>query len=126
MKRIVGMLLIAILLLPLLLLHVSVGESQDTTVRVRLSTGDADTVSVSLSGKYSVGGTAVTGGTVTASLKNGTITVKHSSKGTLKTAADSVRLVRVGTSADTVLTFQNAKHGERVYYGDFVFYNEKH
>ena len=124
MKRIVGMLLIAILLLPLLLLHVSVGESQDTTVRVRLSTGDADTVSVSLSGKYSVGGTAVTGGTVTASLKNGTITVKHSSKGTLKTAADSVRLVRVGTSADTVLTFQNAKHGERVYYGDFVFYND--
>ena len=40
MKRIVGMLLIAILLLPLLLLHVSVGESQDTTVRVRLSTGE--------------------------------------------------------------------------------------
>ena len=124
MKRIVCMLLIATLLLSGLALHVGAGESQESVVRVRLSTGDAESVSVTLSGTYSVDGTTVTGGTVTASIKDGTITLRHSSAGKLKTTTTSARLVRVGTDAETKLTFQNAKHGKRVYYGDFVFYND--
>ena len=124
MKRIVCMLLIAALLLPVQLLHVSAGETADTVVRVRLSTGDAVSVSVTLSGKYAVDGKTVTGGTVTASIKDGTITLSHSSAGTLKTTTSSARLARVGTDAGTTLTFQNAKHGKRVYYGDFVFHND--
>lgn len=124
MKRLIGILLIAALLLPMLALHVSTGESQETTVRVRLSTGDATSLRVTLSGKYSVDGKTVSGGTVTASIKDGTITLKHSSAGTLKSTTTSARLVRVGTGDDTVLTYENPKHGTRVYYGDFVFYND--
>ena len=61
MKRLIGILLIAALLLPMLALHVSTGESQETTVRVRLSTGDATSLRVTLSGKYSVDGKTVSG-----------------------------------------------------------------
>lgn len=124
MRRTVCLLLIACLLLPLALLHVSTGETKPVTVRVRLSTADADSVSVSLSGKYSVDGKTVTGGTVTATIADGTVSVKHSSAGALGASKTSVRLVREGTDADTTITFQNAKHGKRVYYGDFVFYND--
>ena len=122
MKRLLC-LLTALLLLPLPL-QASLGAEDETTVRVLLSTGEASSVSVSLSGKYAVGDKTVTGGTVTASIENGVITVKHSSAGTLKTTDTVTRLRRIGTDASTTLTFQNAKHGKRVYYGDFVFYND--
>ncbi len=125
MKRIISGLLVALLLLPLCLLHISSGDAEETIVRVLLSTDAANTVIVKLSGQYAVDDKTVTGGTVTASIKDGKITLKHSSAGTLKTTTKSARLVRVGTSADTTLTFQNAKHGKRVYYGDFVFYNDE-
>ena len=122
MKRILCLLL-CLLLLPLAV-QTSEGAENDVTVRVLLSTGDADTVTVRLSGKYAVGSKTVTGGTVTAKLANGTITVSHSTAGVLKTTDTVTRLRRVGTDAGTKLTFDNAKHGTRVYYGDFVFYND--
>ncbi len=124
MKRIITALFAALLLLPLCALRFSTGEAEETIVRVRLSTDDASTVSVTLSGQYAVDDKTVTGGTVTASIKNGTITLKHSSAGTLKSSSTSVRLARIGTDDGTTITFQNAKHGKRVYFGDFVFYND--
>ena len=116
-------LMLAILLLPFSL-HASAGAADETTVRVLLSTDEASSVSVTLSGKYAVGDQSVTDGTVTASIENGVITVSHSSAGVLKTTDTVTRLRRVGTDASTILTFRNAKHGKRTYYGDFVFYND--
>jgi peptidoglycan hydrolase-like amidase/uncharacterized protein YraI len=122
MKRMLCLLL-CILMLPIAIATATAAE-EETTVRVLLSTNGADTLAVRLSGEYSVGGKKLVGGTVTAKIKNGMITVSHSSEGTLKTSDTSVRLQRVGTEASTILTFDNAKHGTRKYYGDFVFYND--
>lgn len=119
---------LACLLLCLLLLPVTFRSTKaaadEIVVRVLLSSGGADTVSVRLSGSYAVDGKTVTGGTVTAKLSGGKITVSHSEAGTLKTSDGDIRLERVGTDASTTLTFDNAKHGTRVYYGDFVFHND--
>ncbi len=122
MKRLLSLMLVILLLLPAL--PASKSAADETTVRVLLSTDASSTVSVTLSGKYAVGDKTVTGGTVTASIENGVITVRHSSAGVLKTTDTVTRLKRVGTDASTILTFQNAKHGKRSYYGDFVFYND--
>ncbi|MBR0507653.1 MAG: SH3 domain-containing protein [Clostridia bacterium] len=122
MKRMLCLLL-CLLLFPLAVQTAADGET-DVTVRVLLSSGGADTVTVKLSGKYAVGDRSVTGGTVTASIADGVITVSHSTAGVLKTTDTVTRLRRVGTDAETKLTFDNAKHGTRVYYGDFVFYND--
>ena len=119
MRRIISILLV-LLLLPLCAGRISAGEAEETIVRVRLSTDGADSVTVTLSGQYEVDGKVVTGGTVTASMQNGTITLRHSSAGKLKSSTTSIRLVRVGTDDETTLTFQNAKHGKRTYFGDFV------
>lgn len=116
-------LLLCLLLFPLAVRTAAEGEDE-TIVRVLLSSDGADTVTVRLSGKYAVGDQTVTGGTVTASIANGTITVSHSTAGVLKTTDTVTRLRRVGTDAGTKLTFDNARHGTRVYYGDFVFYND--
>ena len=124
MRRIISILLV-LLLLPLCAGRISAGEAEETIVRVRLSTDGADSVTVTLSGQYEVDGKVVTGGTVTASMQNGTITLRHSSAGKLKSSTTSIRLVRVGTDDETTLTFQNAKHGKRTYFGDFVFYNDE-
>ena len=115
-------LLLCILTLPVAFR--SARAEEETTVRVLLSTNGADTLTVRLSGKYAVGSRTVTGGTVTAKIKDGTITLSHSSAGILKTTDTVTRLRRVGTDASTILTFDNAKHGTRKYYGDFVFYND--
>ncbi len=122
MKRI-ACLLLCLLLLPIAFRTAEAAEDE-IIVRVLLSSGGADTVTVRLSGEYAVDGKSVTGGTVTAKLSNGKITVSHSALGTLKTSDGDVRLARVGTDASTLLTFDNAKHGTRVYYGDFVFHND--
>ena len=122
MKRLLCLLL-ACMLLPLAA-QAKAETVNDTIVRVLLSSGDADSVSVALTGKYAVNGKTLNGGTVTATLKNGRITVVHSSAGKLATSAESVRLERKGTGSNTLLTFRNAKHGKRVYFGDFVFYND--
>lgn len=121
MKRMLCLLL-CILMLPIAFR--SARAEEETTVRVLLSTNGADTLTVRLSGKYAVGSRTVTGGTVTAKIKDGTITLSHSSAGVLKTTDTVTRLRRVGTDASTILTFDNAKHGTRKYYGDFVFYND--
>ena len=116
------------LLLCLFMLPVAVRQAEatedETIVRVLLSTNEASAVTVKLAGKYAVGSKTVSGGTVTAKIKSGTITVSHSSAGVLKTSDTSVRLERVGTDDATILTFDNPKHGTRKYYGDFVFYND--
>ena len=116
------------LLLCLCMLPVSIRSSsateEETIVRVLLSTNGADTLTVQLVGKYAVGGKKISGGTVTAAIDNGKITVSHSSAGVLQTSSASVRLTRVGTSAATVLQFNNPRHGKLTYYGDFVFYND--
>ena len=122
MKRLFCLVL-CLLLLPIAATSAGADENEQT-VRVLLSSGEASTLSVKLTGKYAVDGKNVTGGTVTATLADGKITVSHSSAGVLKQSGSSVRIVRVGTDASTVLTFANAKHGTRVYYGDFVFYND--
>ena len=94
------------LLLCLCMLPVSIRSSsateEETIVRVLLSTNGADTLTVQLVGKYAVGGKKISGGTVTAAIDNGKITVSHSSAGVLQTSPASVRLTRVGTSAATV------------------------
>lgn len=123
MKKLISLLL-CLLLLPIAVGRVTSAETEETVVRVLLSTGNADTVTVKLSGTYAVDGKNVTGGTVTAKIANSKITLSHSSAGTLKTTGTSAALKRVGTSASTTLTFDNAKHGTRTYYGDFVFYND--
>lgn len=102
----------------------SVEADDEVIVRVLLSTNGADTLTVQLSGKYAVGDKTVTGGTVTAKMSSGTITVSHSTAGVLKTTDTVTRLRRVGTDANTILTFDNPKHGTKKYYGDFVFYND--
>ena len=122
MKRLLCMLLV-LMLLPIAF-RATAAEETETTVRVRLSTGDADSVSLKLSGKYSMGSKTVSGGTVTAEIRDGKITVSHSSAGTLQSTTSSLRLSRVGTDAATKVTYDNPKHGTRVYYGDFVFYND--
>ncbi len=116
-------LLLCLLLLPIALPVVSADDA-DTVVRVLLSTNGADTLKVTLSGQYAVGDKTVTGGTVTAKISDGKITVSHSSAGTLASTKTSATLRRAGTDANTILTFDNAKHGTRKYYGDFVFYND--
>ena len=122
MKRVLCLVL-CLFMLPIAIRQASAAEDE-TIVRVLLSTNGADTLTVKLSGKYAVGSKTVNGGTVTAKIKNGTITVSHSSAGTLKSSNTSVKLERVGTDAATILTFDNPKHGTRKYYGDFVFYND--
>ncbi|MBQ6234440.1 MAG: SH3 domain-containing protein [Clostridia bacterium] len=122
MKRMLCLLL-CLLMLPIAIRPAKAAEDE-TIVRVLLSTNEASAVTVKLSGKYAVGSKTVNGGTVTAKLKNGKITVSHSSAGVLKTSDTSVRLERVGTDDATILTFDNPKHGTRKYYGDFVFYND--
>ncbi len=126
MKRTLCFLLCLLLCLPILPIALRSTEAaeEETVVRVLLSSGGADTVSVKLAGKYAVGDKTVTGGTVTAKIKDGKITVSHSSAGTLKSSTGDIRLKRVGTDASTTLTFDNAKHGTRVYYGDFVFHSD--
>ena len=115
--------LLCLLLLPIAFAPASADET-GTVVRVLLSSGGADQVSLRLSGAYAVGEKTVTGGTVTAQLKDGTITVSHSSAGVLTTTKTSARLNRIGTDASVKATYDNPKHGTRVYYGDFVFYND--
>lgn len=122
MKRLLCLLL-CLCLLPIAIRSASAAE-EETTVRVLLSTNGADTLTVQLTGKYAVDGKKISGGTVTATIDNGKITVSHSSAGVLQTSGSSVRLKRVGTSATTVLKFDNPKHGALTYYGDFVFYND--
>lgn len=122
MKRMLCMLLV-LMLLPIAFRATSADETE-TTVRVRLSTGDADSLSLKLSGQYAMDDKTVSGGTVTAKIKNGKITVSHSSAGTLQSTTSSLRLSRVGSDAATKVTYDNPKHGTRVYYGDFVFYND--
>ena len=85
MKRLLCMLL-CLLLLPIAPASVE-AEETEPTVRVLLSTGEASTLSVKLSGKYAVDGTTVNGGTVTAKLADGKITLSHSTAGTLKSRA---------------------------------------
>ena len=116
-------LLLCLVLLPFVTRSAAAAEDE-TVVRVLLSTNEADTVKVKLAGKYTVDGKEITGGTVTAKMDDGTITVSHSSAGVLQTSEKTVRLARVGTSESTLLTFTNAKHGKLSYYGDFVFYND--
>ena len=123
MKRLVCLLLFLLMLVPVTVGTASAAEDE-TIVRVLLTTNGADTLTVKLSGKYAVGSKTVTGGTVTAKISNGTITITHSSAGVLKTTDTVTRLKRVGTDDDTILTFNNPKHGTRKYYGDFVFYND--
>ena len=122
MKRMLCMLL-CLLLLPIALTAAG-AENEETIVRVLLSSNAASTLTVRLTGEYAVGAKTVQDGTVTAVLENGTITVSHSKEGVLASTETSARLTRVGTDASTVLTFDNYKHGTRVYYGDFVFYND--
>lgn len=122
MKRLLCMFL-CLLLLPVAV-RVSTAEETETIVRVLLSGGGADSVSLKLSGRYAMGDKTVSGGTVTAKIEDGRITVSHSSQGTLGTTTSSLRLSRVGTDAATKVTYDNPKHGTRVYYGDFVFYND--
>ncbi len=116
------------LLLCLLMLPIAIGTTtaaeDETVVRVLLSTNGADTLTVKLVGKYAVGNKTVSGGTVTAKIQNGVITVSHSTAGVLKTTDTVTRLKRIGTETSTILTFDNPKHGTRKYYGDFVFYND--
>lgn len=119
---------VAILLAVLLLVSVvpvmQQTSAEETTVRVRLSTSGASAVTVAVKGSYSVNGTSFTGGTVTASISDGTINVKHSEKGTLASDGTSVRLVRADAPYDNAyLTLDNTSHGECTYLGDFVFYN---
>ena len=122
MKRMLCLLL-CLLLLPIAAKPAAADETEQI-VRVLLSTGGENTLEVKLSGKYAVDDQTVNGGTVTVKLADGKITLTHSKDGTLKKSGSSVKLQRVGTDAATVLTFENAKHGTRVYYGDFVFYND--
>ncbi len=122
MKRLLCLLL-CLCMLPVSIRSASATE-EETIVRVLLSTNGADTLTVQLVGKYAVGGKKISGGTVTAAIDNGKITVSHSSAGVLQTSSASVRLTRVGTSAATVLQFNNPRHGKLTYYGDFVFYND--
>ena len=122
-KRILA-LLMALLLLPVLTATSQAESEESVIVRVRLSTNGADTVSVEAVGTYRVGDTTFTGGTVTASLKDGTITVEHSKLGTLATDSTSVKLIRQAADADEAyLCMDNVSHGDCVYLGDFEFYN---
>ena len=122
MKRLICFLL-CLMLLPIAF-AASTADEAEPVVRVRLSTGDADSVALKLSGKYEMNGKTVSGGTVTAKIADGKITVTHSTAGTLQSTTSSLRLSRVGTDAATKVTYDNPKHGTRVYYGDFVFYND--
>ena len=127
LRRLAVILLAAFVLLPMLPTEpnsTQADDLNDTVVRVLLSTDGADSVTVTLSGKYAVGDKSFSDGTVTATISDGTITLKHSSKGTVGSSKTSVRLSRVGTDDKTLLTFQNAKHGKRSYFGDFLFYND--
>lgn len=123
MRKRVAMLL-AVLLLMFAVPDIRPARAEETTVRVRLSTSGASEVSVAVKGTYSVNGTSFTGGTVTASISDGGIKVKHSAKGTLASDETSVRLVRADASYDDAyLTLDNTSHGKCTYLGDFVFYN---
>ena len=90
MKRI-ACLLLCLLLLPITF-RTTEAAGDEIIVRVLLSSGGADAVSVRLSGEYAVDGRSVTGGTVTAALSDGKITVSHSEEGTLKTSDGDIRL----------------------------------
>lgn len=122
MKRILALLLV-LALVPM----VSVtGEAvaEDCIVRVRLSTDGASKVTVGVTGNYSIGNTEFSGGTITATFRDDTITVTHSKHGKIASDPDSVRLVRSESDYDEAyLTLDNVSHGECIYLGDLEFYN---
>ena len=116
--------MILLLLLACLPIGALGASTNDVEVRVLLSTGGADSLSLTVTGAYSVNGVSFTGGTLTASLDGSAVSVKHSSKGTLQSAA-SVRIVRsTAAYGDAYLHFSNSKHGERDYLGDMVLVND--
>ena len=98
MKRCSALLLAAILLLTLFPFPKAEAE-EGTNVRVLLGTGGAEKIDVAVKGTYSVGDTTFTGGTLTASINNGTITVAHSEKNTLAASKTSVRVEHTERSA---------------------------
>ena len=89
LRRLAAILLAAFVLLPMLPTEpnsTQADDLNDTVVRVLLSTDGADSVTVTLAGKYAVGDKSFSDGTVTATISDGTITLKHSSKGTVEAA----------------------------------------
>ena len=124
MKKHIAWLLALTLLLALLPAWHTEAE-EGTSVRVLLGTEGASKVEVAVTGTYSVGDTTFTGGTLTASIKNGTITVSHSEKETLATSKTAVRVVRAETDRDAAyLTLTNTGHNAKLtYLGDLIFHN---
>ena len=111
-------------------------ETEPVTVRVLLGTDGASKVTVDVVGSYTVGDTSFTGGTLTASISNGTITLSHSEKGTLYAGTSAVRVTRdyltdendelVPQGNDAAnLTLTNKEHNAKLtYLGDLLFYSE--
>ena len=98
---------------------------QAGSVRVLLGTGGAEKIEIAVKGDYSVGGTLFTGGTLTASISNGTISVTHAEKGMLAASKTSVRVERAEADRDsTNLTLTNTGHNAKlVYLGDLILNN---
>ncbi|MBR0081214.1 MAG: SpoIID/LytB domain-containing protein [Clostridia bacterium] len=138
MKKRIALLLALLLILtfPLTIHSWAEEETEPVTVRVLLGTDGASSVAVTVLGSYSVGDTSFTGGTLTASISNGTITLSHSEKGTLYAGTKSVRVVRntvtneegeeIAQGNDEAnLTLTNKGHNAKLtYLGDLVFYSD--
>ena len=113
-------------LLALLSVPFSASEAEQAqSVRVLLGTEGADKVKITVKGSYSVGGTPFTDGTLTASIKGGTISVTHSEKGMLAASKTSVRVEREEADPDSAfLTLTNTGHNAKLsYLGDLILNN---
>ncbi|MCL2694714.1 MAG: SpoIID/LytB domain-containing protein [Clostridiales bacterium] len=97
----------------------AVGES-NPVVRVLLSAGTPASLTVTLSGNYTVEKTKVTGGTLTATYTGGKIKVTHSEAGDIVTS-DMIQIVReAGAPNTTNARLRHLSGSERAYLGDLV------
>ena len=121
MKKTIALLIAALMLV--MLPAVPSAEENGTTVRVLLETQGEETLTITVKGTYSVGDTSFTDGTVTASVNNGTITLKHSEKGMLVSTTGTARIVRAEADKDeaNLTLFNKGRKATLTYLGDLVF-----
>ncbi len=122
MKRTVCIILIAfVILLSALALPYATASAavNDSYIRVLLSASGKATATISVTGNYSVGDTAFTGGTLTASVSGGKVSLSHSALGKLASDVTSVTVAR-GENASNEAGLLGV--GGRTYLGDLTFY----
>ena len=109
---------IALVLLAGLISFPPAARAEESAVRVLLST-EGDTLTLGLSGTYTLNGTEITGGTLTVAVSGTEVVVSHSELGPLYTGE---KATLTNNSRENLFTLATAGGTVRKYRGSVTFY----